>query len=122
MPAIIRTTALFPFKPPLFASGGSCESTPGRVGKTIPEVKSKQHGHRGAHPQRQKISIPFMYIYGNKDMAIISAYLNHIEDRFDHMEIHQIDPDRFLHKEKPQEVAEFFHETLTKERCYENKG
>lgn len=50
-----------------------------------------------------------MYIYGNKDMAIIFAYLNHIEDRFAHMGINQIDPDRFLQKKKLQEIAELLN-------------
>jgi pimeloyl-ACP methyl ester carboxylesterase len=57
----------------------------------------------------KKITIPTMYIYGNKDKVIIPAYLNHIEDCFDQLAVHQIDADHFLQEERPREVADLLN-------------
>jgi haloacetate dehalogenase len=61
----------------------------------------------------RKISIPSLYLYGNKDLVIIPEYLNHIEDCFDRVEIKQIDAGHFLHEEKPEIVAPLLNAFLS---------
>jgi haloacetate dehalogenase len=60
----------------------------------------------------QKLHIPSLYIYGNKDKVIIPEYLNHIEECFDQLEVKQIDADHFFHEEKPELVARLLNDFL----------
>jgi pimeloyl-ACP methyl ester carboxylesterase len=60
----------------------------------------------------RKLTMPSLYIYGNKDMVIIPEYLNHIEDCFDQLEVKQVDADHFLQEEKPEIVAKLLNDFL----------
>ena len=59
----------------------------------------------------RKLAMPTLYIYGNKDMVVIPAYLNHIEDCFEQLAgIKQIDVGHFVHEEEPETVARLLNE------------
>ena len=63
----------------------------------------------------QKFSMPGLYIHGRKDPVIIAAFLNHIEDGFDAIEVTSVDAGHFVQEEKPREVAALLNNFLTKE-------
>jgi pimeloyl-ACP methyl ester carboxylesterase len=52
-----------------------------------------------------KFSMPGLYIHGTGDTVIIPAYLNHIEDCFDSIDVRTIEAGHFVQEEKPEEVA-----------------
>ncbi len=53
----------------------------------------------------KKFSMPSLYIHGKRDSVIIPAFLNHIEDGFESVQVESVDAAHFLQEEKPQEVA-----------------
>lgn len=60
----------------------------------------------------RKLSMPTLYLYGNKDQVIIPAYLAHIEECFERLEIRQLELGHFLHEEEPETVGGILNEFL----------
>lgn len=60
----------------------------------------------------RKLTMPSLYLYGNKDTVIIPAYLNHIEDCFENMKVIQLDLGHFLQEEKPDLVGKHLNDFL----------
>lgn len=60
----------------------------------------------------RKLPMPSFYLYGNKDVVIIPAYLNHIEDCFENIQVVQLDLGHFLQEENPDLVAEHLNNFL----------
>ena len=59
-----------------------------------------------------RFSMPSLYIHGTNDVVIIPAYLNHIEDCFDTIDVATIDAGHFVQEEKPQAVAVLLNDFL----------
>ena len=59
-----------------------------------------------------RFSMPSLYIHGTKDVVIIPAYLNHIEDCFETVDVAPIDAGHFVQEEKPQAVAGLLNDFL----------
>jgi pimeloyl-ACP methyl ester carboxylesterase len=62
----------------------------------------------------KKFSMPGLYIHGKRDTVIIPAFLNHIEDGFESIQVASVDAAHFLQEEKPQEVAKLMNEFFNK--------
>lgn len=60
----------------------------------------------------RKLPMPTLYLYGNKDMVVIPAYLNHIEDGFESLKVVRLDLGHFLQEEKPDLVAKHLNDFL----------
>ncbi|MDI6616969.1 MAG: alpha/beta hydrolase, partial [Syntrophaceae bacterium] len=59
-----------------------------------------------------RFSMPSLYIHGTNDVVIIPAYLNHIEDCFETVDVAPIDAGHFVQEEKPQAVAGLLNDFL----------
>ncbi|MBU1196426.1 MAG: alpha/beta hydrolase [Proteobacteria bacterium] len=60
----------------------------------------------------KKFPMPGLYIHGTRDTVIIPAFLNHIEDGFESIEVKTVDAAHFLQEEKPKEVAQLMNDFL----------
>ncbi len=60
----------------------------------------------------RKLPMPTLYLYGNQDMVIIPAYLNHIENCFEDLKVIQIEAGHFLQEEQPEAVAGYLNDFL----------
>ncbi len=61
----------------------------------------------------RKLPMPSLYIYGNQDMVIIPAYLNHIEDCFERLQgVIRIEAGHFVQEEQPEMVAKHLDDFL----------
>ncbi|MBN1652959.1 MAG: alpha/beta hydrolase [Deltaproteobacteria bacterium] len=56
--------------------------------------------------------MPSLYIHGKLDPVIIPAFLNHVEDGFDSIEVVSIEASHFVQEEKPREVALLMNDFL----------
>lgn len=62
----------------------------------------------------KKFSMPSLYIHGKLDSVIIPAFLNHIEDGFESIQVASIETAHFVQEEKPREVAALLNDFLVK--------
>lgn len=56
--------------------------------------------------QNHKFAMPSLYIYGKRDSVIIPAFLEHIQDCFEQIEVKEFNAGHFVHEELPEEVGE----------------
>lgn len=63
----------------------------------------------------EKIPMPTLYIHGQRDAVIIPAFLNHIPEGFDRVQVATLDAAHFVQEEKPGEVAALLNDFFRQE-------
>ncbi len=92
----------------------SIENTPA-TGASYYRTMGRDNRHWATIAQK-KFPMPGLYIHGMEDIVIIPAFMDHIEEGFDSIQVATIDAGHFVQEEKPREVAMLLNDFFMKEK------